>query len=74
MQAIVEALLFILTQVEMDAPALPLGTAIIIHSDSRYAVNMINHGAKVHTNSLLSDFLHHTWGGQMNTMTCASSG
>jgi ribonuclease HI len=61
MQAIVEALLFILAQVEEDEPAFAMGFAIIIHSDSRYAVDLIKAGSRSCTNFLLRDFLHHMW-------------
>ena len=61
MQAIVEGLLFILAQVEEDEPAFAMGSAIIIHSDSRYAVDLIKAGSRSRTNFLLRDFLHHMW-------------
>ena len=61
MQAIVEALLFILAQVEEDEPAFAMGSAIIIHSDSRCAVGLIKAGSRSRTNFLLRDFLHHMW-------------
>ena len=61
MQAIAEALLFILAQVEEDEPAFAMGSAIIIHSDSRYAVDLIKAGSRSRTSFLLRDFLHHMW-------------
>ncbi len=61
MQAIVESFLFILAQVEADAPIIPLGEAIVIHSDSRYAVDLVRHGTRSTTNFLLRDFLIHLW-------------
>ena len=61
MQAIVEALLYILAEVEKDEPQIPLHSGIITHSDSRYAVDLIKAGSRSRTSFLLRDFLLHMW-------------
>ena len=46
LQAIVESLLFVLAQLELYAPNIEAKAPIVIHSDSRYTVDIIRNGAE----------------------------
>ena len=61
MRAIIEALLFLLAQVEERNPIRAAREPVVIHSDSRYAVDIIRCGTRTRTNGLLRDFMVHLW-------------
>ena len=61
MQAIIEALLFLLAQVEEREQIIATREPVVIHSDSMYAVNIIRCGTRTKTNGLLRDFMVHLW-------------
>ena len=46
MQAVTETLLFLLAQVESDNPHVLAGEAVVIHSDSKYVIELITHGTR----------------------------
>ncbi len=61
MQAVIETLMFLLTQVEQEALVVKLGEAVVIHSDSKYVIELITHGSRSKTNIVMRDFLSHLW-------------
>ena len=61
MQAVIETLMFLLAQVEQAAPVVELGAAVVIHSDSKYVIELITHGSRPTTNIVMRDFLSHPW-------------
>ena len=60
-QAVVEVLLFLLTQLEAERPVLEPRAKIIIHSDSKYVVDSIRNGSRALRNVLIRDYLIHLW-------------
>jgi ribonuclease HI len=46
LQAVIEALLFLLAQVDAPRPMIDFNAPIVIHSDSKYAVGIIRDGAR----------------------------
>ena len=50
MQAVIETLLFLLAQVELDNPHVPVGDSVVIHSDSKYVTELITHGSRSNAN------------------------
>ena len=50
-----------LAQVEQDHPRFVVGDPIVIHSDSRYVVDLTKHGSRSKTNVVMMDFLAHLW-------------
>ncbi len=61
MQAVIETLLSLLAHVEQEVPVLKLKDAAVIHSDSKYVVELITHGSRSKTNIVMRDFLSHQW-------------
>jgi ribonuclease HI len=61
LQAIVELLLFLLAQLDSDAPILEAKAPFVTHSDSRYAVDIIRNGTRSSTNLLIRDFMVQLW-------------
>ena len=57
----IETLLFLLAQVESDKPHVLVGESVVIHSDSKYVVELITHGSRSRSNILMRDFLSHLW-------------
>ena len=61
MQAVIETLLFLLAQVESDSPQVKVGESVVIHSDSKYVIELIMHGSRSKLNIVMRDFLSHLW-------------
>ena len=51
--AIIEALFFLLAQLDEAEPFIKPKAPIVIHSDSRYAVDIIRNGTRSTTNSVI---------------------
>ncbi len=60
LQAVIEALLFLLAQVEAPKPIIEFHSNIVIHTDSRYVEGII-HGAQTKKNEVMADILVHLW-------------
>ena len=50
-----------MAQMEQDTPRITWGDAVVIHSDSRYVVDLIKHGSRSKTNVVMRGFLVHLW-------------
>ncbi len=61
LQAIVEALLILLPQVDAEIPIIGLMEPLVIRSDSRCAVGAIRNGTRVTSSFLLRDFMLRLW-------------
>ena len=61
LQAIVEALLFLLAQLGVEEPLIRAKAPVLIHSDSRYAVDIIRYGTRSSTNSVIRNIRLHLW-------------
>mgnify|MGYP000429552812 CR=1 FL=1 len=61
LQAIIEALLFLLAQVDAQRTMINFHSHIIIHTDSKYACGMIRDGAKTNTNETMVNIMAHQW-------------
>ena len=60
-QAIIEALFFVLAQLDEAEPLIRPREPIVIHSDSRYAVDIIRNGSRSTTNSAIRNIMIHLW-------------
>ena len=61
LQAIIEALLFLLAQVDAQRPMIDFHSHILIHTDSRYACGIIRDGAKTNTSETMVNIMAHLW-------------
>ena len=61
MQAVIETLLFLQAQIETEGSKFEVGDPVVIHSDSKYVVELITHGCRSTTNIVMRDFLTHLW-------------
>ncbi len=60
-QAVIEVLFFLLAQVEAASPLIKLRSPVLIHSDSRYAVDIIRNGTRATANSVIRNIMVHLW-------------
>ncbi len=61
LQVVIEALLFLLAQVDARKPLIDFHSYIIIHSDSKYACGIIRDGARTNTNETMVNIMAHLW-------------
>ena len=61
MQAVIETLLFLQAQIETEGSNFEVGDSVVIHSDSKYVVELITQGSRSTTNIVMRDFLTHQW-------------
>ncbi len=61
LQVIIEALLFLLAQVDAQRPMIDFHSHIIIHTDSKYACGIIRDGAKTDTDETMVNIMAHLW-------------
>jgi ribonuclease HI len=61
LQAVIEALLFLLAQVDAPRPMIDFHSHIVIHSDSKYAVGIIRDGARTNKNEVMANIMVHLW-------------
>ena len=60
-QAVIETLFFLLAQLDEADPLIKPKQPIVIHSDSRYAVDIIRNGTRSTTNSVIRNIMTHLW-------------
>ncbi len=58
-QAVIETLFFLLAQLDEAEPLIKPKEPIVIHSDSRYAVDIIRNGARSTTSSVIRNIMTH---------------
>ncbi len=58
-QAVIEALFFLLAQLDEEFPLIKPRSLVLIHSDSRYAVDIIRNGTRNTTNSVIRNIMEH---------------